>query len=42
MVVEMQDQDQVDLQEMVKLELLTLVVVVAVDQEVLQEQTLVN
>jgi hypothetical protein len=41
-VVEMQDQDQVDLQEMVKLELLTLVVVVAVDQEVLQEQTLVN
>ncbi len=42
MVVETQDQDQVDLQEMVKLELLTLVVVVAVDQEVLQEQTLVN
>jgi hypothetical protein len=41
-VVEMQDQDQVDLQEMVKLELLTLVVVAAVDQEVLQEQTLVN
>tara|TARA_R100001086_G_scaffold145043_1_gene76574 strand:+ start:426 stop:554 length:129 start_codon:yes stop_codon:yes gene_type:complete len=41
-VVETQDQDQVDLQEMVKLELLTLVVVVAVDQEVLQEQTLVN
>ena len=37
MVVETQDQDQVDLQEMVKLELLTLVVVVAVDQEVLQE-----
>ena len=42
MVVEMQDQEQVDLHEMVKLEVLTLVVVVAVDQEVLQGQTLVN
>ena len=41
-VAETQDQGQEQVQEMVKLELLTLAVVVAVDQEVLQDQMLVN
>tara|TARA_R100001082_G_scaffold65677_1_gene37025 strand:+ start:201 stop:503 length:303 start_codon:yes stop_codon:yes gene_type:complete len=39
---ETQGQDQEHLQEMDKLELLTLVAVAAVDQEVLPEQTLVK